>query len=162
MITYRSGDVTKAPEKIIAHGCNAQGVMGSGVAKAIKEAFPRAYSFYRTQYDLYGLKLGQVVWSSITFNTPYEIIRKGAPNYYKLIANCITQENYGRDGKVYCSYDAIRECMKKINDVCIAQEIPSVAMPKIGAGLAGGDWQIISKIIEEEFSDSIEVVVYTL
>ncbi len=36
MITYKQGDLMKASETYIAHGCNAQGVMGSGVAKAIR------------------------------------------------------------------------------------------------------------------------------
>ena len=39
----------------------------------------------------------------------------------------------------------------------------SVQMPKMGCGLAGGDWKIIEKIIIEELcSNDIEVTIYEL
>ena len=50
-ILYKQGDLTQAEEYIIAHGCNAQGKMGSGVAKAIRREFPQAYSYYRSAYE---------------------------------------------------------------------------------------------------------------
>ena len=35
-----------------------------------------------------------------------------------------------------------------------------VGLPKIGAGLAGGDWDVIAKIIEEELSgENVTIVV---
>jgi O-acetyl-ADP-ribose deacetylase (regulator of RNase III) len=37
----------------------------------------------------------------------------------------------------------------------------SIAIPKIGAGLAGGDWKIIGPILDEVFSD-YDVTVYEL
>jgi len=39
---YRQGDLVMAVEPIIIHGCNAKGVMGSGVAKAIRAYYPDA------------------------------------------------------------------------------------------------------------------------
>jgi O-acetyl-ADP-ribose deacetylase (regulator of RNase III) len=142
-IIYKIGDVTEASETIIAHGCNSHGVMGSGVARHIREKYPKAFLVYRTQYQLYGLYLGQVVYSEED----------------KIIANCITQKNYGNTGNVYVDYDAIKTCMENLYSYAGRLGYNAVAMPKIGAGLGGGDWSIISKIIEDIFVD-IQPVVY--
>jgi hypothetical protein len=43
------------------------------------------------------------------------------------------------------------------------QQGATVHMPRIGAGLAGGDWGKISRIIEDELAGKgVEVTVYTL
>lgn len=142
-IEYRTGDVTKATQRIIAHGCNAQGKMGSGVALAIREEYPEAYIAYRTRHEKYGLKVGFTVW---------------AFTKDKMIANCITQEFYGYDGRQYVDYEAIRTCMKELNTQAKIVNEEEVAMPAIGAARGGGDWDIISKIIEEEFTNAKPVV----
>jgi O-acetyl-ADP-ribose deacetylase (regulator of RNase III) len=144
MIKYIQGDLFETEADIIAHGCNAQGVMGSGVAKTIRDKYPEAYHEYRRWHEDYGLELGSVVW---------------ATSNKKHIANCITQEYYGRDGRVYVDYLAVRNCMMKIYLYSLTTPVLSVAMPRIGAGLGGGDWNKIEQIINEEFKDK-EVLVY--
>ena len=154
-IKYVKGNLLDAKEGIIAHGCNAQGVMGAGVALAIKNKWPVAFQTYADWYSNFGLELGQVIWADVDD---------------KLIANCITQETYGRqDGKVYVDYDAIRICMKNIRigggiiplGTTDKSPLANVAMPKIGAGLGGGDWNKIEKIIENELR-GFDVTVYEL
>lgn len=152
-LIYKTGDLTQADEFIIAHGCNAQGVMGSGVAKAIRAKWPSAYSCYRRHFEEDSLRLGDVIY---------------APCGEKIIANCITQEFYGRQkNKIYVNYSAIRICMVKINDfVAEVKRIQrleglAVAMPMIGAGLGGGDWSKIANIIKDE-SDHFYPIVYQI
>lgn len=153
-IKYIHGDLMKAPEEFIIHGCNAQGVMGSGVAKLLRDADERIFTEYRKVYDAQGLKVGDVIWVP---NTKLE----------KTAVNAVTQEFYGREpGVVYVSYDGLREAMKKIDEH--AKSIKSfewtkvaMALPLIGAGLAQGKWSIISQIIEEE-SNHWQPVVYLM
>ena len=150
-IIYKKGNLITASEHVIIHGCNNRGVMGAGVAMAIRRAFPDTYQAYKNSFKDFGLELGEIIWV-------YEI--------QKWIGNCITQNGYGKDGKKYVSYDAIRECMRNINHSSHLKDahdntLLSVAMPLIGAGLGGGDWNIISKIIEEE-SLKFQPVVYEL
>lgn len=141
-IKYISGDALTGPESVLIHGCNNRGVMGSGIAKTIREKYPASYDFYKKCYQRDHLPLGSVyTW----FNKP------------KTIIHCITQNGYGTD-KQYADYDAIRQCIIKVNRICTTLD---VAMPKIGAGLAGGDWTIIEKIIEEE-STNFKPIVYVL
>jgi O-acetyl-ADP-ribose deacetylase (regulator of RNase III) len=143
-IIYKMGNLMEAAEPCIAHGCNAQGVMGSGVALAIRKTFPDAFRVYeRTYIDGHNhLQMGTVAIAHT----------KG-----KLIANCITQEYFGPGDRRYVSYDAISLCLQMINNY----KIDSVALPLIGAGLGGGNWNIIATIIEEELT-KVQPVVYVL
>ncbi len=145
-IEYRKGNLFETDILHIVHGCNAQGVMGSGVAKIVKEQYFEAYKFYAEQYDEAGLKLGDVQF---------------VPANGKVIVNAITQENFGRTGAKFVDYNAVANCMKTINRVLKLSGETQVAMPQIGAGLGGGDWSVIASIIESELQD-IQPVVYVL
>lgn len=124
---------------IVVHGCNAQGVMGSGVARYVRDNFPKAYYDYVRKHDEHGLKLGSVIFS--------EVLPK------RIIANAITQEFFGNNGKRYVDYDAVRKCFKSVYTFALEHGISQIAFPKIGAGLGGGDWEIIEQIIKEELKD---------
>jgi len=142
-IEYVKGDLFQTPIKTIVHGCNAQGVMGSGVAKIIKERYPDAFRRYRSQYEkMCVLTLGDII-----------VVPCEYAGEKKIIVNAITQEIFGRDGRRFVSYDAVAESMSKINHMFDLYGIEEVAMPKIGAGLANGKWEIIERIIETELTD---------
>jgi O-acetyl-ADP-ribose deacetylase (regulator of RNase III) len=73
-----------------------------------------------------------------------------------IIMNAITQEFYGREtGKQYVSYQAIYKAFDKIAKYARVSDHPkTVNYPLIGAGLGGGDWAIISNIIDSIFQDA--------
>lgn len=147
MIKYIKGDLFQDDHVMIAHGCNAQGVMGSGFALEIKQRFPDAYeAYYRkcAQTTNRISLLGDVIPVYTTIG--------------KIIFNCITQGNYGKDGTKYVSYDAVDTCMKYIGE---SQPKWHIAMPKIGAGLGGGNWEVIEAIINHRLKD-VDVRVYEL
>ena len=153
MITYIHGDLFTTPDTVIVHGCNAAGVMGSGVAKTIKEKYPKAFQDYH-KFCTAGYKLEEVMGRNIFSEQPDG----------KIIVNSITQPSYGRAfGIRFCSYDAIDDCMQRLFMECEERGIISISMPKIGAGLGGGSWDVIEKIIEQHFLGSgINVNVYFL
>lgn len=155
-IDYRIGDMFKGGHKYIAHGCNAQGVMGSGVARIVNDNYHYAYLTYRGKYDRVGLKLGEVVVAKP------EVRQCMSDPFLPTIFNCITQDHYGTDQR-YANYGAIQACIKWIDRYMWVEKGPvgspiEVAFPMIGAGLAGGDWGIISQIIEREAKHFIPVV----
>jgi len=139
-IIYKKGDALKGPEKYLLHGCNAQGVMASGIAKSIKDTYPDAYTEYRKTHLGNGLVLGDII-----------PVLCGD----KIIINAITQQYYGRDPIRYVSYNAVASCISAVNQIATEE----VAMPYIGAGLGNGDWETISLIIEE-LSTNFQPVVY--
>lgn len=149
-IRYVKGDLLLTPYDYILHGCNAQGVMGSGVALAIRNKYPKAFKDYEDHFKEVGLNLGDAICSK--------------QDDGKVIINAITQDYYGRNGSKYVSYDAIDKVTKDINQYFrspFPRQTGSVAMPMIGAGLGGGDWYIISAIIEKN-STNYQPVVYHL
>lgn len=135
------------PEDYMIHGCNAQGVMGSGIALAVKNIYPGAYAAYRKVEETQGLELGSII-----------------PYYDQTdkitVINGITQNLFGRNGNRFVSYDAITEVFEKTR-IYIEGSItfddpkpPRLFMPLIGAGLGGGNWRIIQTIVEEVFDGS--------
>ena len=145
MITYFDGDLFRTDSKIIGHGCNAQGVMGSGVAKTMREKYPLNYEHYVHEHIRRPLELGQVLFFE----------EKG-----KIIVNMITQDHYGRDGSRYVSYDAIEAIFRTLNRTFSVFGESRIAIPMIGSGLGGGDWDHIADLINQETPD-IDVSVYT-
>jgi len=116
--------------------------MGSGIAAQIKREFLAAYTVDLTTKKGDRSKLG-----TCTFAKTEDVI----------IVNAYTQYDYGRGGR-RADYDAIRSCFKWIKSEFSGLRI---GIPFIGAGLAGGDWNIIKEIIDEEMVDEdITVVKY--
>lgn len=131
---YKLGNLLDITSGIIAHGCNAQGVMGSGVALAVKNNYPECFAQYVHDIQINSFWVGE--------NSIYHHSEE------LTIVNCITQMYYGRDGSKYVSYDAVDQCMRRLFK--LANELEKdVHLPKIGAGFGGGNWNIIKTIIEE-------------
>lgn len=145
------GNILSVQSGLIVHGCNAQGVMGGGVALAIKTKYPAAYEAYANycrQRKQSGLPLlGTIIPQRVGNNSLFT-----GPELW--ILNAITQENFGREPcKRYVSYQALASCFKEV--VKIANETGlDVHYPLIGAGLGGGDWAVISDIIDSAFEGS--------
>lgn len=149
MITYHEGDLLKSRCDIICHQVNCLGVMGAGIAKQIKEKYPENYNTYRTVVNTNRKEdcLGRVCYCS----------NSGNPT----IANMFAQLDIYPKGVKHTNYVAFRECCQSIKDFAYFQwggytSHCRIGFPyKIGCGLAGGDWNIIKQIIEEEFADDI-------
>lgn len=131
---------------VIIHGCNAQGVMGSGVALEVKTRYPEAYNLYKRYCDSISNKK-ELLGATPAWTNSGDTID---PNRDLIIINAITQEHYGRaPNHRYVSYEAIQECFDQIHTMCKVIGVSEVNFPLIGAGLGGGDWQIISEIIKD-------------
>lgn len=154
-IIYKTGSILEASEPYIIHGCNAQGKMGSGVAKVLMDAYPDVRERYLAHHA-----------AASRANEPFlGTIHIGATEKHT-VYNAITQEFYGYDGKLYVSYGAIELCMNALDKAMATIEAktgekPHVAMPLLGCGLAGGNWSVVSGIIER-CSRHFQPVVYTL
>jgi O-acetyl-ADP-ribose deacetylase (regulator of RNase III) len=120
---------------VIIHGCNCQCVMGAGIAKSIKNIFPEAYKADSETDKGDRTKLGNITFATVDRNGK------------KLtIVNGYTQFHWRGSG-VLVDYDAIRSVMRVVKSLFHGKRI---GYPRIGAGLAKGDWDKISKIIDQE------------
>jgi len=158
-INYVVGDVTNPigdDKRIIVHVCNDIGAWGAGFVLALSKKWPGVEAAYR---------------KSFKSDTPPVLgdvgFVKAEDEIY--VINLIGQHRIkkSQDGKPPIRYDAIQSGLQKIaNAIHDANDKGhqfSVHLPKIGAGLAGGDWKRIAKIIKEELVDKgIDVTVYEL
>lgn len=136
-IEYRHGDLfndyDKSLKTILVHGCNAQGVMGSGVARTFRNLYPNAYKHYCDDISFKNVNLGGVSVSRYSDTLT--------------LVSAITQEFYGRDGKRYVSYDAVNSAFLLVYALASYYSFEQIVFPKIGAGLGGGDWNVIEACI---------------
>lgn len=125
---------------VIIHGCNCFHTMNSGIARQMRETFPQALEIDKA-LTKYGdpNKLG-------TFTA---FVETSSKNTNFTVVNAYTQFKYGYKGAQYCDYDAISNVFKKVRETFGNQEL-KFGYPRIGAGLGGGDWFTISRIIDEE------------
>ena len=122
---------------VIIHGCNCFCTMGAGIAKSIKSEFPEAY-----QADLETIKGNSGKLGTFSYA---KVIRD---SHEITVINAYSQFHWkGFGNKVV--YSAIRNVFKDIKKNYSGKKI---GYPLIGCGLAGGDWDLIGKIIESELS----------
>lgn len=138
MLKYIKGDLFRAEADILAHGVNCSGGYGSGVAAGMAYNHRKARDQYFSKFNSEeGWELGDA-----------QFVFSGT----KIIANCATQQDYMPRGICHADYPAIKKCMEQVRDFAKPNNL-TIAIPKIGAGLAGGDWNIIEGILEEIFID---------
>lgn len=149
MIEYRKGDLLGVTEGVIAHGVNCQGVMGSGVALAIKKKYPRVFKYYNILCESEKTDTKKLLGRTL-------IVRAKEDESTPMVANCFTQNFYGTD-KRHVNYEAVAESFASLYKHYNTSENPDMILhiPKIGAGLGGGNWEIISRIIEDEYKGKI-------
>lgn len=137
MISYVKGDLFDGNVQLIAHGCNCKGGFGSGVAAIMAMKHPKARMGYMDKHNGEGWKLGDVQFVS---------------SNSQIIANCATQDHFFPRDRVHADYNAIKVCMQKVKEYAKLRNL-SVGLPKIGAGLAGGNWAVIEQILNDVFQD---------
>lgn len=140
------GNILDVKDGIICHQVNAQGVMGSGVAKEIRARYPQVWTDYNTTIWTLEKPMGQVIFTKIT------------PDLW--VASIVGQEFYGNDGKRYTSYDALADGFQEVARRARIGDF-SVHYPLIGCGLGGAKWAIVSAIINAELG-SIPHTLWTL
>lgn len=136
---------------MIVHGCNCRKKMKSGIAAQIVKEYPSVgYRDWLTS-DVPESKLGCVDFIHLPDG--------------RIITNAYTQLNYGRDKSiVYVDYVAIRECFRKIDKYVsnlerLYNKNIKIGIPKIGCGLANGDWNVVESILQEDDFQFLDLTV---
>jgi O-acetyl-ADP-ribose deacetylase (regulator of RNase III) len=143
---------------VIVHGCNIHHTFGSGIAKQIRERYPQAYEVDLLSNLSDPRKLGMYTAAEI-----YVRDAEGDAISTFVIINLYTQATFGKTG-VHVDYDAIARGFYAL-DLALKNSYGAnhelrIGIPKIGAGLGGGDWDKIVSIIEENCKLDITCVEY--
>lgn len=162
MLKYKVGDLIYAAQNeevdYIAHCCNCFNTMGSGIAPQIRIAFPYAY-----EADCETTKGDRAKLGTYTVGEPEDW-----PN--PTVFNLYGQYGYGgrNKGKRDLNYDALYNALVGMRDHMYffdkgGRPRHYIGLPKLGASLAGGDWRVISAMIESIFfEDEFDITIYVL
>lgn len=165
-ITYLKGDATQPigdDNKIIAHVVNNQGAWGAGFTKALDGRWPKARLDYNIwwssqsktpPHDTAGFNLG---------NVRYSLVGREPQGSLQWVAHMQAQQGLiGRGNPRPLRYDALGACLHKVGMMALEVDA-TVHMPRIGCGLAGGDWNIVGLLINEALCrQRVDVFVYDL
>lgn len=139
---------------VIIHGCNCMNTMGKGIALSVRQRFPAAYVVDQATEPGAREKLG--TYSCATVNCKDN---NGSSYHVLTVVNAYTQYHYSprfAHNGVNVDYQALRAAFRRIKQDFAGRRI---GYSRIGAGLAGGDWTIISEIIDEELVDEDHTLV---
>lgn len=154
MIKIVEGDLLQAREHIIAHQVNCMGVMGSGVAKQIRNKYPQVYEEYLEKVDEY--TVGEDLRKELLGHVQAVVIDED-----KIIVNMFAQHKFGADGKQYTDTEALFKCLLAIRKVAEKNKI-SVALPyKVGSFRGGAKWEEVEELIIKAFK-GYSVTLYKL
>ena len=148
IINYVQGDATNPigeGVKIIAHIVNNEKKWGAGFVLAISKKWKEPETMYRLKRFF---RLGTVDYIDVDMENKI------------IVANMIAQHGTGIDvyGNIPLRYTALVDCLRDLDEM--AEHLnASIHMPKIGSGLAGGNWDVIEQIIRETIT--VPVTVYT-
>jgi len=160
-IHYVIGDATRPSERpaIIVHCCNDKGLWGKGFVVALSKRWTEPELAYRRWWNSSKEDLGG----------DYPPFRLGEAQLVQVERNMWVANLIGQCGirssanRIPIRYDAIAHGLLRVANWAGPPLGASVAMPRIGCGLAGGDWNVIEEIINETLVvNDIDVYIYDL
>jgi O-acetyl-ADP-ribose deacetylase (regulator of RNase III) len=148
MIKYITADLMQFTEDAFGHGCNCQKRMASGVAAAVRKHY-----FEMVEAD---------TMNPLTAEQRLGTYGKVSLKNGKIGYNIYSQFWYGRD-KVHVDYGALEN---GLTAACLNLKTDgktTLALPTIGCGLAGGDWNIVEGIVKRvSETTGIDITIYKL
>lgn len=123
-------DLLEVTHGVVAQQVNCRGAFGAGLALATRKRFPAVADAYFKKRDW---KLGDVLFVEVA-----------SDHVHALLAG---QDRYGRGGR-FTDYAALETALRKAQQFAEPLRLPLFLPYGIGCGLAGGEWQVVSEIIE--------------
>lgn len=134
MIRFERGDILAADAEALVNTVNCVGVMGRGIALQFKNRFPANFKAYAAACKRNEVRPGKM----FVFDTR----ELSWPRY---IINFPTKRHWRGKSRI----EDIRAGLDALADEIRAREIRSVAIPPLGSGLGGLDWNDVRPLIEE-------------
>lgn len=133
MITFQQGNVFDTEAEAVVNTVNCVGVMGRGIALQCKRLFPDNYKYYTV-----ACKEGKVEpGTMLVFNTGNIL---GKPRY---VINFPTKVHWRKPSQI----DYITSGLEDLVRVIQKLNIKSIAIPPLGCGLGGLDWNVVRPLI---------------
>jgi O-acetyl-ADP-ribose deacetylase (regulator of RNase III) len=147
MIEITHGDLLAADADALVNSVNCVGVMGRGVARQMKAAYPENVSRYKAACGDGALSPGEVVVFDRggLFGGPDD-----GPRY---ILNVATKDHWRDDTTLAMIERGVAAVAREVR----ARGIASVALPALGCGGGGLAWDAVRPVVEDAFADLPDV-----
>ena len=139
MIQYKTGNLLDSEAEVLLNTVNTVGVMGKGIALQFKNMFPNNFKLYANACKNKELKVGKL------FVTEEEALLSGK----KIIINFPTKT----DWRLPSEYQYIESGLAELVKVIKEKNIKSIAIPPLGSGNGGLDWNKVKQILEKYLSN---------
>ncbi len=150
MIIEVAGDILLSRASAIAHGVAANDHFDRGLALALRERWPAmAKDFRHWNHNTHHAPGGLWVW---------------AGSDGKRIINLLTQEPAPSDGARpgRAKTEHVNQTLKALKQVCVAEKLTSIALPKLATGVGGLEWTDVKPLIDHHLGQlDIPVYLYT-
>ena len=147
MIIYKKGNILESDAEALVNTVNTQGVMGKGIALQFKNAFPSNYKVYQDICRNGNFQIGDLLI----------VEENGLISGKKTIINFPTKTSWRKPSE----YSYIEKGLEKLVQVIEDKKFNSIAIPPLGSGNGGLNWEIVKKMIEDKMSHlPIDVFIY--
>lgn len=147
MIQFKQANLLESDAQAIVNTVNTVGVMGKGIALQFKNQYPNNYKLYAM-----ACKANEVVVGKM-FVTEETSLLGGK----KIIINFPTKTDWRKPSE----YSYIESGLQDLVNVIQEKNIKSIAIPPLGAGNGGLDWNKVKELIEKYLKNlDCEVQIY--
>jgi O-acetyl-ADP-ribose deacetylase (regulator of RNase III) len=145
VVEFRSDNLLEADVEALVNTVNTVGVMGKGIALQFKKKFPENFKAYEQAHKNGELRIGKMFTVSLQLTNPRYII------------NFPTKNHWREKSRVEYVREGLEDLLREIERL----DIRSVALPPLGCGNGGLDWETeVRPLIEGAFARVPEVQVY--
>jgi O-acetyl-ADP-ribose deacetylase (regulator of RNase III) len=138
VISYCQGDLLEADVDALVNAVNTVGVMGKGIALAFKTRFPANYQAYAA-----ACQRGEVVTGRMFVTETPALL---GPRW---IVNFPTKQHWRDPSRL----EWVQTGLQDLRRFLLTQDVKSVALPALGAGLGGLSWPVVRAEIEAALGD---------
>lgn len=147
MIHYKVGNLLESNAEALVNTVNTVGVMGKGIALQFKNTFPNNFRVYQKACKNNEIQVGKLLI------TEEESLLLGN----KIIVNFPTKTNW----RLPSEFSYIEKGLIELVNEIKTRKIKSIAIPPLGAGNGGLDWNKVKLILEKYLKDvDCEVYIY--
>jgi O-acetyl-ADP-ribose deacetylase (regulator of RNase III) len=147
MIQYTKGNILDSDAQALVNTVNTVGIMGKGVALQFKNAFPNNFKAYQDACKRKEIEVGKLLV------TKDSNLNSGE----KIIINFPTKKDWRKSSEYSYIEDGLDDFLRIIE----RYQIKSVALPPLGAGNGGLEWEKVKQILEQKLSKlDIDIFVF--
>lgn len=147
MIHYTQGNLLEADAEALVNAVNTVGVMGKGIARAFKQIYPANFAEYEASCRAQQVRIGCMF-----------VTENRVPQCPRWIINFPTKRHWRQPSRLEWVEEGLADLHRVIQD----RQIRSIAIPALGCGLGGLDWDQVRRAIAGALGElpDVDVRVY--